>query len=46
MFLRHVALICSPAANENDDLQKVFFFFFLSLGTESALAKHIAGGTL
>lgn len=47
VFLRHVALICSPAANENDDLQKVFFFFFfLSLGTESALAKHIAGGTL
>lgn len=25
VFLRHVALICSPAANENDDLQKVFF---------------------
>lgn len=25
LFLRHVALICSPAANENYDLQKVFF---------------------
>ena len=28
LFLRHVALICSAAANENDDLQKVFVFFF------------------
>lgn len=30
LFLCHVALICLPAANENDDLQKDFFtpFFF------------------
>lgn len=44
VFLRHVALICSPAANENDDLQKVFF---LPLSWHwICTAKHIAGGTL
>lgn len=43
-FLRHVSLICSPAANENDDLQEGFFLFCFfspppSLGSASAPAK-------
>lgn len=31
LFLRHVSLICSPAANENNDLQKVFSFSWLCI---------------
>lgn len=44
VLLRHVALICSPAANENDELQKDFFP--LLLGSASVLANRTAGATL
>lgn len=43
-FLRHVSLICPPAANENDDLQKAFFS--LSLGSASPQANHSWSHTL
>lgn len=42
LFLRHVSLICSPAANKNDDLRRVFF---LSPGSASGRANHTAGTT-
>lgn len=41
MLLRHVSLICSPAANKNDDLQRIllrFFSFFYFI----LLALHLA----
>lgn len=31
LFLRHVSLICSPAANENDDQQRDFFSSWLCI---------------
>lgn len=48
MLLRHVSLICSPAANKNDDLQRILFFplSFHFTGFASSGANLTAGVTL